>query len=197
MDSNEWKYLIPNEKIPKGYQELKEFFVRKNDVYLNNPEWFEFKDKAVWEVRKEKFEKEKAQKLLKEHAEKTKGTCEFFDNIKIKDGKIEKEEIIETEITNPLFDYGNKITPAYYIERFGDVLPSYYYDVMSAVDNNEVHNYMGMTTKELKNYRKKCDKKNDIKKGLKGNPKKKRGKKKKQPMFSRIIPKEPIVVKFE
>mgnify|MGYP001214242756 FL=1 len=197
MDSKEWKYLIPNEKIPKGYQELKEFFVRKNDVYLNNPEWFEFKDKAVWEVRKEKFEKEKAQKLLKEHTEKTKGTCEFFDNIKIKDGKIEKEEIVETEITNPLFDYGNKITPAYYIERFGDVLPSYYYDVMSAVDNNEVHNYMGMTTKELKNYRKKCDKKNDIKKGLKGNPKKKRGKKKKQPMFSRIIPKEPIVVKFE
>ncbi len=193
LDTDDWKYLIPQKEIPKGYEELKEFFVKKNDVLLNHPEWFVFQDKAVWEVRKEEIEKAKKEKLMIEHKQKTDSSgCEFFTNIKIKNGELYQEELVETPI-NSMYDYSNKITPAYYIERFGDVLPSYYYDVMSAVDNNEVHNYMGMTKKELKNYRKKCDKKEDK---TTTNKKKKRRGKKKKPVFSKITPEKPIIVKF-
>ena len=192
MDSNDWKYLIPNEKIPKGYEELKEFFVRKNDVFLNHPEWFVYQDKAVWEVRKEEYEKAKKEKLMIEHKQKTDSSgCEFFTNIKIKNGELYQEELIEAPI-NSMYDYSNKITPKYFVERFGDILPSYYYDVMRAVENNEVHNYMGMTTKELKNFRKKCDKKEDK---TTTNKKKKRRGKKKKPVFSKITPEKPIIVK--
>jgi hypothetical protein len=193
LNSNDWKYLIPQKEIPKGYEELKEFFVRKNDVFLNHPEWFVFQDKPVWEVRKEEYEKAKKEKLMIEHKQKTDSSgCEFFTNIKIKNGELYQEELIETPI-NSMFDYSNKITPKYFVERFGDILPSYYYDVMSAVENNEVHNYMGMTTKELKNFRKKCDKKEDK---TTTNKKKKRRGKKKKPVFSKITPEKPIIVKF-
>ena len=178
LNSNDWKYLIPQKEIPKGYEELKEFFVRKNDVFLNHPEWFVYQDK---------------EQLMIEHKQKTDSSgCEFFTNIKIKNGELYQEELIEAPI-NSLFDYSNKITPKYFVERFGDILPSYYYDVMSAVENNEVHNYMGMTTKELKNFRKKCDKKEDK---TTTNKKKKRRGKKKKPVFSKITPEKPIIVKF-
>ena len=165
MTSKDTDFVLSKD-VPKGFKELTEFFQRRNDVLLNNPERFTFQDVPPWEDE--------------EHLEEQRQRKEIMKNVK------PGEPAPQFEITNPMFDWSNKITPEWYAERFGNGLPSFYYEIMSALDNNDLHNYLGLTEKQLKNWRKKQDKKIEKKKnpsmtnkktGSKSNKKKAKGSK--------------------
>lgn len=169
MTSKDTDFVLSKD-VPKGFKELSEFFKRRNDVLLNNPERFTFQDTPPWEDEK--------------HLEEQRQRKEMMKNVK------PGEPAPKYEITNPMFDWSNKITPEWYAERFGNGLPSFYYEIMSALDNNELHNYLGLTEKQLKNWRKKQDKKieskkTENKKTTKSSNKKKGRKPKKQSSFTK------------
>ena len=156
--------FVLSKDVPKGFKELTEFFKRRNDVLLNNPERFTFQDVPPWEDE--------------DHLEEQRRKKEIMKNVKPGD------PAPKYEITNPMFDWTNKITPEWYAERFGNGLPSFYYEIMSALDNNELHNYLGLTEKQLKNWRKKQDKKIENKKNP-SKTNKKKGKRNKQSSFTK------------
>ena len=48
MTSKDTDFVLSKD-VPKGFKELTEFFKRRNDVLLNNPERFTFQDIPPWE----------------------------------------------------------------------------------------------------------------------------------------------------